>query len=258
MDQKERIVSQRQMVSGRLVIPKLMKYKKGLFGGVLLTAGVAWLFYDSGWGMISGFVIIPWFLGLFKDTWEKKRKSQVICEFKEMMQMLSAYMQTGSSLENAFLETEQEIKNLFSEKSYLYQCLHKMDHRVQVSVPVEQAFMEFAREVSIEEAYEFADILIYAKKLGGNYIYHVQQTAYRMEEKMGISQEIETMLAEKRLELKVMIIMPIIIFSYMKFTSGEFIGVLYHSTGGIILMSVCLSFYLAMISLGRKIVDIKI
>ena len=256
MDQKERTIPQRKMVPGRFVISKMKN--KGLLGGLMLTGGIAWLFYDSVWGVISGLVIVPWFFNLFAKRQEKKNKSQTACEFKEMMQMLSAYMQAGSSLENAFLETEQEIENLFSEKSYLYQCLHKMNRRVQVSAPVEQAFMEFAGEVSLEEAYEFADILVYAKKLGGNYIYHIQQTAYRMEEKMEISQEIETMLAEKQLELKVMIIMPLLIFSYMKFTSGDFIGVLYHSAGGVILMSVCLIFYLLMISLGRKIVDIKI
>lgn len=66
------------------------------------------------------------------------------------------------------------------------------------------------------------------------------------------------MLAEKRLELRVMIAMPLLIFAYMKLTSKEFIGVLYHSVAGVLMMSVCLVFYLVMISLGRKIVDIKI
>lgn len=258
MDQKKRVVSQRKTISGRFVIVKAIENKKGILGGTILTVGIAWLFYDSVWGVISGCVIIPWFLKLFAENQKKKREVQNLCEFKEMMQILSAFMQAGCSLENAFFETEQEIKNLFSEKSFLYQCLHKMNRKIHVSVPIEQAFLEFSQEICVEEAYDFADILLYAKRLGGNYIHHIQQTALRIEEKIGISQEIETMLAEKRLELRVMIAMPLLIFAYMKLTSKEFIGVLYHSVAGVLMMSVCLVFYLVMISLGRKIVDIKI
>ena len=179
-------------------------------------------------------------------------------ELKEMLLLLASYMQVGESIENALLETEREMKKLYVSGCYIGMPLHQMNSKIAVSIPVEKAFAEFSAEIDIEEAYEFSDILFYAKRLGGNYLHILQKTAMKLEEKLEVLQEIETMVAEKQLEMKVMVILPIVILTYIKVTSYDFIEGLYHCPMGIIVMSICLAVYLFMMALGYKILNISV
>jgi tight adherence protein B len=179
-------------------------------------------------------------------------------DFKELLLLLSTYMQTGYSLENAFVHAEQELQQMQQGKSTLVVKLHEMNQRVTVNVPVEQAFYALAEELRIEEGYEFAEILIFAKRLGGNYNKNIQKTAAKMEDKISIYQEIATLTAEKNLEMKLMMLLPLLLIGYIKLSSGEFIAGMYHNALGIGIMSGCLLLYLFMIYLGQKIIQIVV
>lgn len=258
MDTKKSVISQRKNDTSRIGIEKRVSTGKGVVLGSLFTVAVAWLFYDSWIALVGGVVWIPVIVKRYKEQENRKKLLHNRCIFKEMLQLLSSFLQTGFSIENAFLETEREINMLFSKKEEMCQSLHQMNQKIQLSISVEQEFLVFAKKTKLEEAMEFADILFYAKRLGGNYIENIQKTTLRMEEKMELNQEIEAMLAEKKLELKVMVVMPILIITYIKLTSFEFITSLYHSPAGVLLMSLCLGWYLLMAGLGRRMVEIHV
>jgi len=80
----------------------------------------------------------------------------------------------------------------------------------------------------------------------------------KIEENLAVKQEIETITTEKRLELKVMCVMPMGIIAYISLTSKGFIAPLYNNLTGVILMTVCLLIYGALIILGRKIINIRV
>ncbi len=243
MDKAKRIISSRKI---------------GLLVGIAVSVAVAWLFFDSVWGLVLAPIIIPFCVVFFYQLNQEKSTEQNVLAIKELLLLLSSFLQAGIALENAFVESEKELKNLFPGKNQVITELHKMNQQVAVSVPVERAFAVLARNLDLEEVYEFADVLFYAKRLGGNYIQNVQRTALKLEEKLGVSQEIDTMIAEKRFEFYIMIGMPILILAYVKFTSMDFISILYHSLMGVMIMGGCLIFYVFMALLGRKIIQIKV
>lgn len=258
MDTKKPVISQRKNDTSRIGIESGMHTGIGIVLGMLLSLAVAWLFYDSWIAMAGGIIWIPFVVKGYKEEQKKKKQLHNRCIFKEILQLLASFLQTGYSIENAFLETEREINMLYARKEELCQALHEMNQKIQLSISVEQEFMKFAEKTKLEEAVEFADILFYAKRLGGNYIENIQKTTLRMEEKMELNQEIETMLAEKKLELKVMVVMPAVILTYIKLTSFEFIAPLYHSSAGALLMSLCLGWYLFMAKWGKRMVEIRV
>lgn len=175
-----------------------------------------------------------------------------------MFSILYAYLQAGYAIENAFKETAEDIKKIIPPDNQIQKPLRKMNHKMEMNQAPEKAFEEFAKEIDIEDVYRFSDVLYYAKRLGGNYTKNLQQTILKLEEKAEIRQEIQTLTAEKKLELKVMLFMPPAILLYMKTGANDFICQMYHNPTGALLMTICLFVYAGMIFWGQKIVDIEI
>lgn len=183
------------------------------------------------------------------------RKQQ---EFKELLLMISASIQAGYSVENAFADSEKELQKMFGDKSMLVPLLHEMNVRVGMNVPLEKAFLQFAGHLGLEDGISFAEIFSFAKRTGGDYGKNIRRTALKIEEKIGICQEIETILTEKQLELKIMSWMPPGMILYVRLTSGEFIKPLYHNAMGVLVMTGCLCLYALMLLLGERFVNIEV
>lgn len=175
-----------------------------------------------------------------------------------MLQLLSSSLQAGYSVERAFVETEKEIFLMYREKSLLLPELKKMNRLVSMNRPVEKAFLTLALHAKLDEMSSLGYIFSQAKRAGGDYGELIRSTTQKLEENLRTKQEIQTMTAQKQLELQIMSAMPALILLYIRITSYDFILPLYHNPAGILLMSMCLVLYGAMILLGDHLIRIEI
>lgn len=212
------------------------------------------LFYDS---LIPVLVSIPgiWFyLGKVKDILCKKRKDRLSLEFKDFINAISSLLSTGYSLENAICESRKEIVSLYSDS--LMACeIGQMTKMLLIHIPVEDIFGEFALRTDINDIKNFSAVLNIAKKSGGDLISIISSTSSSISSNIEIQREIDTNLAEKRHELLVMSIMPMIIMVYINFSQPDFFKPVYHNIVGIVLMSFCLILYFFAIFCAYKIVN---
>ena len=79
-----------------------------------------------------------------------------------------------------------------------------------------------------------------------------------MGEKIDVEREITTLVSGKKLELKIMTMIPLGMVLYMKISFPEFLDVLYGNIAGVIIMSICLLVYVVAYELGRRIVEIEV
>ena len=75
---------------------------------------------------------------------------------------------------------------------------------------------------------------------------------------MDVEREIETSVAAKKYEQRIMSIMPGVILLYMQLTSPGFLDVLYTTAFGAVVMTACLLVYAVSLFWGRKIVEIHV
>lgn len=230
----------------------------GITEGIVIAGTIAFLFYRSYWGMLSAIVIVPFWLHKYRFTKKSKLNAKKTVEFKELMQLVGASLQAGYSIEHAFKQSEKEMQNLFVEDYVIREGLHRLNGKIAINIPAEKAFAEFAEEIGMEEAMTLSDILGYAKRSGGDYAKHIKMASIKIEEKLSVQQEIDTLTAEKRLELNIMSVMPIGILAYISISSSEFVAPLYGNLTGVIVMTVCLLVYCCMLLLGEKIVHIEV
>ena len=79
-----------------------------------------------------------------------------------------------------------------------------------------------------------------------------------IEERIQVKKEIDTILASRKMEQRIMSFIPLGIILYMQLTSPEFLGVLYGNPLGICVMTVCLLLYIAAFQWGVRLTQIDI
>ncbi len=226
--------------------------------GMGLSAVIALLFYSSPWGLASCLIVVPFWHRMYVADKKTKARGKMLGEFKEYMMLISTSLQAGYSLERAIKQSEEEHRRLFFKESILLPHIHEMNKRIALNTQVEKAFESFAHDIDIEEAASLSEILSFSKRSGGDYGRHIRNTAIKIEEKIAVKQEIETITTEKRLELKVMCLMPMGILAYVALTSADFIAPLYGNLFGVMIMTLLLVVYGVMVELGQRIIRINV
>ncbi len=220
---------------------------------------IAWMFYDLWQMAFVMFLPVAVLNGKrFRMKQQRLKEERFITEYKELLRNLITGLETGYSVENAFLEAERQHKHLFETHSVLLREIHAINGAVALRVPIEKAFRAFAERYPYEEVVSFASIFSFGKRLGGNYIANLRTTARKLEEKMDLKQEIAAMFAEKQLELSVMSVMPLAIIAYMKLGSPTFLAPMYKNPMGMLIMTCSIGIYVAALIIGRRIISIEV
>lgn len=133
-----------------------------------------------------------------------------------------------------------------------------MVQQIQIKIPAEQIFEDFAKRVRLEDVRNFANVFAAAKRSGGDMIAIIQNTVNQICDKIDVRREIDTILAAKRYEFKVMAVIPYVIIAYMLLSFPEFMDCLYGNMIGTGVMSVCLLVYLAAYAFGVRLVKIEV
>ncbi|MCI5524805.1 MAG: type II secretion system F family protein [Dorea sp.] len=223
-----------------------------------LLALTAWLYYREIWAVVFLIPVGILYYRMKKKECVRKKQQVFLLEFKEMIQSLAAGLNTGYSVENAVRETQKELMMVYPKEAVISKELAVMTRKLRLSMSMEQVFDEFARRVDMEDVRNFSVVFTAAKKSGGDMIAIIRNTVDQISGKIEVKREIETLLAAKKYEYKVMSIIPYAIIAYMRLSFPEFMSYLYGNVLGIGVMSVCLGIYAGAYVLGAKMVDIEV
>lgn len=225
---------------------------------VLLGIIIAYLFFNNSIGLL----VVPLaFVGAKRYiARERIRTRQQILseEFMDALKNISSNLIAGYSLENSWIEAEQEMLLLKGKKSLMYGELCEMNRKISMNQPLEKILEEFAIRTGVEDIQNFSDIFSFAKRSGGKFVEIIETTTYRMWEKFETRREIEVAVSAKKLEQKIMDVIPILILLYLRIASGDYMEVLYSNPMGIVFMTVCLGVYIVALLLAERVLDIKV
>ena len=179
-------------------------------------------------------------------------------QFKDMVLAVSSALNTGYSVENALREAQKEMKLIYPEKARISRELLIMVRQLRIQVSIEQVLLDFAERMKIEDVSNFVEVFVSAKRTGGDMMAIIQNTAVQISDKIDVRREINTILAAKKYEFKVMAVIPYAIIGYMTLSFPEFMDCLYGNIIGIGVMTICLAIYWTAYYLGIRIIEIEI
>ena len=226
--------------------------------GVLLVLSIAYCFYGN---LIFSIFISPVLLiylkGAIRDK-KKEKKADFTNKFKDGMMSVSFSLDVGYSIENAFYEAYKELEKSLGSKDIMTLEFKNIVIRLRNNENIEMVIEDFANRSDVEDIRYFAEVFKYAKRSGGNLIEIIKNTARQIQEKCRITSEIQTMISGKKMEQKVMSLIPIIIVIYLKITTSGYLDCLYGNPLGIIIMTICLCMYGFSVNLANNIMDIEV
>lgn len=224
----------------------------------LAAAAVSWLFYRSRYGMVLALPICVLYGRWYQKERGKKRREKLLGEFADGMQAVSASLLAGSSVENAWRAAERELAALHGREAMMTMEFRKMNTEIGMNRPVEELLLEFAGRSGCEDIENFAGIFSFAKRSGGDFVKIIRATIGRISGKIEVEREIATVVAGKKLEGRIMNIMPFVILAYLNLASGEFIDALYGNLTGILVMSGALLTFAVSVVISECITDIRV
>ena len=231
--------------------------KKQLILGAFLGLFICWLFYDR---MFLVIFLIPFLFPWMRYQRKKKLQKQreyLRKEFREMMLLISNGLSVGYSMENALKMACAELKQQ-QQESLLVKELEMLTTSLKVNEPVDKRLLVMAERIQLEELGQFAEIVSIVRKNGGNLIEIIGKSADHLNQTMQIKEEIDTMTAAKRMEKKVMSVMPYGILLYVRLATPDYFENLYGSIPGILLSTVSLLALAVANIWAERVVDIEI
>ncbi len=229
-----------------------------LLKSMLVILGLDYFFYQSIWALAPLLGVGAVYYEMERHVIYQKKKEAAREQFKELLLLASVGQKAGYSAENAFLSSYSDMKALFGEKSSICRMINILRSGKENNRAFFQMWSQLGSQMEIEEITEFAQVYEIAHKSSGNIAAIMEKTAEIIIHRIETEKEIAVLLSGKRLEQKIMNVMPFLIMLYISITSPGYFRGLYHSLPGVVIMSICLIFYLIAYGLSVRISSIEI
>ena len=196
--------------------------------GIIIVLAAAYIFYEN---VLMSFILSPYVYIHYRQRIKERivhDKKNFKKKFKDGIIAVSFALNVGYSIENAFGQAVDELTLMYAEES------------------------------KVEDIMYFAEIFRYAKRSGGDLMAVIKNTAQIIQQKEEVMSEVDTIISGKKMEQRVMSLIPAVIVIYLKVTAKEFIQPLYGNIAGIIIMTVCLGVYVISDMWAKRIVNIEV
>ena len=224
---------------------------------LLLSVGVvvvmAYFFYRSVWALIPLSVVGVWFFCHLEKRKAAGEREQLSEQFRECILAVATSLQAGYSVENAFLECEQDMELMYGANSGICRELVCIRRGLHINLTLEELLADLAGRSGCEEMEQFAKVFALAKRNGGNMAEIIRNTANRIGKQMELKKEIQMQLSGRRMELNIMKLIPFGILLYINLGNPGYFDTLYHNLPGVAIMTFCLVVYLTAVVMGECI-----
>jgi tight adherence protein B len=225
---------------------------------LLIDAAIAYVFYQS---LIAFALFLPAFIPYMKMRMKQAKKAedlQLSLQFRESILAVSTALNAGYSVENAFIEAFHDMKDMYGDTAPITVEYRQIVARLRDNEQIEHILSDLAKTSGIDDINDFASVFESAKRIGGDMTKIIRRAASNISEKIDVRREIDVSISAKRMETRVMEIVPFGILIYLRMGSSDFLSVLYHGITGRIIMSVGLAVYVLGFFLAEKILDIEV
>ena len=224
--------------------------------GFVIVCLFSYFFYRSYMAVI---ILAPgiWFYRKEKKKQSgKKRKYILEQQFQETLLSIQTNLQSGYSIENAFLESRSYVVSIYGKSCDMAKELMWIKKGLANGDSLEHLLWDLGRRCPESGLEDFANIYAIACKTGSGWTEVITKIIADIRQRMETKQEIETLIHGKKVESRLMSIIPFFILLYMDVTSKGYFDVLYHNPAGIIIMTICMAAYIFAFLMSEKITEI--
>lgn len=232
-----------------------MEFLRAALWSGIVTGLLACFFYRSVWAF---FPLLPVGAACFYRLAKRKTAEDreiLEMQFKDCILSVAASLKAGYAVENAFLESREDMALLYGESSMIYCELEQLRRGLIINITLKEQLKDLAKRSASREIYQFAQIFSIAKRSGGNLSEIIGTSAELIGQRITARQERNTLLSGRRLEQTIMKLMPFGILTYVGVSTPGYFDCLYHNWQGAAVMTGCLLVYLGAVALGDYVME---
>lgn len=221
----------------------------------LVVMVVGKLFYGS---FIAGVIISPLSMLIYKERKKQiiqRKTRQLEIQFKDMLISVSDALKVGYSFENAIRECYRDMCSIYGVDSVICGEIKIMISQIKLNIRTQEVVDNFAKRVDLKNAKLFSQIFQVAKSTGGNMTEIIKSVTDDIVLKETTRDEITASVTEKRMEQRIMSVIPIFIILYITITTPGFLDVMYASVLGKLIMTGCIAAYVMAYLWGERIIQ---
>jgi tight adherence protein B len=189
----------------------------------------------------------------------EKRRRELNIQFKDMLYSLSSSLSAGRSVEASFRDVLRDLSVMYPDpRSLIIVEVGFIIRRLEMNETIEAILQDFARRAGLEDVDNFVDVFITCKRTGGNIIEVIRNSSAIINDKIEVRQEIDTLLAQRKFERKVLNLVPILMITLLSVSAADYIGPVFTTAAGRLVMTAALLLLAAAWFISKKIADIRI
>ena len=180
----------------------------------------------------------------------------LLYQFRDMMESLSASYSAGKNTQGAFLDACGDLIGIYGEKADIVRELSLIVDGIYNGQNVEEMLSNFAARSHLDDIESFATIFEVTNRYGGDMRRVVGETREIINDKIETELEIQTLLTANKNDLNIMIIMPVLIMLMLNGMGN--MSIVQNTPLNVCVKIGALALFGVAYYMGRKIVDIKI
>lgn len=217
------------------------------------------IFYQRWYVGILALVIGIIYPKIRKKELIEQQKKNLNNQFKEGLYSLSSSVGAGSSIEQAFFKSIKDLEVVFgSSETFIIEEFKLICNKINNNQPVEEALSDFAERSDLDDVYNFSEVFITTKRRGGNLVEVIQNTTNVIADKITVKREIDTMIAGKKFEMKILSITPFFMMYSLTKSSPDYMLPIFTTFPGFMASSAALLLIIIGYFAGQKIMDIEV
>ena len=231
---------------------RMNSVEKGL--GALMGFGtgffVCMVFFRSIlFSVIAGGLLAVPGIAKYRNYLKEKRMQNLLFQFRDMMESLSASYSAGKNTQGAFQDACADLISIYGEKADIVHELKLIVSGLYNGQNIDDMLSNFALRSHLDDIESFATIFEVTNRYGGNLKKVVGETRQ-------IIMEIRTLLTANKNDLNIMILMPVVLM-LMLGGMGD-MSIVQNTPVNVVIKLTALALFGGAYYMGRKIVDIRI
>lgn len=226
----------------------------------LITFFSALLFFRS----LTSAIVITMFSTLYPyymmHAKKKKMKLLLNYQLRDALNALQSSLKAGSSLNNALLRAHEDLERIFlnERNKPIVDEFRIVAYELNLMIPVDEVLNNLKIRCDLEDVTDLVNVTLMTRRQGGNLSEVIYRVSEIISDRIQIEREINTLVAGKKTESKVLTIMPIILVIVLSVISPDYMSPLYDTAMGKLLMIFASILLGINYFIGKKIINIEV
>lgn len=210
--------------------------------GFIVSFTVLYLFYHSILFSLAGGCLSGLFIPCYSSYLAEKRRRLLITQFKDLLYSMSASIAANLGIPEALAGGLEHLRLLYDQDTPIIGELEYMVKGISENRESDtRLLLDFAERSGCEDIGDFVRIYTICRTMGGDLENVLKSTIEIIVDKMNIEREIRTLTAQKRMEGRIISVMPLAVILFLNLFSPDYLEPLYTTPAGRLIMTAALA-----------------